>query len=118
MCFCQDTISFRGVLYSGESEQPLVYLETEGRLGEGSQNLFLKAHVQALKQGGDEGPYELRNIKIERWSDEVIPMDVAGKVTGDDFVVEGYRFDDFEDSPYVDPLKQERMRLMQGLSAL
>lgn len=107
-----------GVLYSGESEQPLVYLETEGRLGEGSQNLFLKAHVQALKQGGDEGPYELRNIKIERWSDEVIPMDVAGKVTGDDFVVEGYRFDDFEDSPYVDPLKQERMRLMQGLSAL
>ena len=107
-----------GVLYGGESGQPLIHLEAEGPLSEGSGVLMLKAHIQALKKGGDEGPYELRKIRIERWSDEFIPMDVAGKVPEESYFVEGYQFSDFDDQPYIDPLKKERLRLMQGLSSL
>lgn len=107
-----------GVLYSSVSGQPLIHLEAEGELSEGSDALILKAHIQALKKGGDEGPYELKYIRVERWSDELIPMDVAGKVPEPSYYVEGYQFSDFDDQPYIDPLKKERLQLMQGLSSL
>lgn len=107
-----------GVLYSKESDMPLVYLEAEGALASGAGSLSLKAHIQALKQGGDEGPYELKDIRVERWSDELIQMDVAGKVAAGEYTVEGYSFDEFDDNPYQDPLKEQRIRLLQGLSSL
>jgi hypothetical protein len=107
-----------GILYGGESGKPLVHLEAEGPLADGSDTLTLKAHIQALKKGGDEGPYELRNVRVERWSDEILPLDVAGKVSNDTLLVEGYQFEDFDDQPYIDPLHKERMQIMQGLSSL
>ncbi len=106
-----------GILYSQTTQQPLIHLETEGRLGEGLSTLSLKAHIQALKKGGDEGPYYLDKIRIERWSDEQIPRDVAGKVPPADYTIEGYAFGDYQDVPYLDPLAEERKRLLQGLSS-
>jgi hypothetical protein len=106
------------ILYSAQSHQPLIYLETEGSLASGASTLNLRAHIQALKKGGDEGPYLLEKIRVERWSDEIIPMDVAGQVNQESFAVEGYQFDAFEDIPYIDPLNEERIRLMEGLSSL
>lgn len=105
------------ILYSRTTQSPLIHLETEGQLTEGLSTLTLKAHIKALKKGGDEGPYYLDNIRIERWSDEIIPRDIAGKVTDNDFLVEGYSFNDYEDKPYLDPLAEERQRLIQGLSS-
>jgi len=107
-----------GILYSAQSDQPLIHLETEGPLRSGLSSLSLKAHIQALKKGGDEGPYLLKNIRVERWSDATIPMDVAGQISQDSFTVEGYEFDAFEDIPYIDPLAEERIKLMEGLSSL
>jgi hypothetical protein len=106
-----------GVLYSAKSQQPLIHLETEGPLAEGFGSLNLKAHIQALKKGGDEGPYYLDKIRIERWSDEVIPRDIAGKVDQSEYLVDGYAFKDYEDKTYLDPLAEERKRLLQGLSS-
>ena len=106
-----------GILYSQSSDKPLIHLEAEGPLPEGLGSLQLKAHIQALKKGGDEGPYYLDKIRIERWSDEQIPRDVAGKVPQADYTVEGYSFNDYQDVPYLDPLAEERKRLLQGLSA-
>ncbi|MFT6029207.1 MAG: hypothetical protein ACI8O8_000943 [Oleiphilaceae bacterium] len=106
-----------GVLYSAKSQQPLIHLETEGQLAEGFGSLNLKAHIQALKKGGDEGPYYLDKIRIERWSDEVIPRDIAGKVDQSEYLVDGYDFKDYEDKAYLDPLAEERKRLLQGLSS-
>ncbi|MFT7372037.1 MAG: hypothetical protein ACI9T9_000718, partial [Oleiphilaceae bacterium] len=106
------------ILYSQQSNKPLVHLETEGPLNAGLSSLNLRAHIQALKKGGDEGPYLLKNIRVERWSDEVIQMDIAGQVNQESFTVEGYVFDAFEDIPYIDPLTAERIKLMGGLSSL
>mgnify|MGYP000031644982 FL=1 len=106
------------VLYSAGAGGPLVYLETEGPVEQGVDSLVLHAHVQALKKGGDEGPYQLKEILLERWSDELIPLDLAGKVNPGVYELDGYRFDEFEDLPYIDPLKEERLRLMQGLGSL
>tara|TARA_R110002167_G_scaffold80443_9_gene221201 strand:- start:502 stop:1626 length:1125 start_codon:yes stop_codon:yes gene_type:complete len=105
------------VLYSSKSQQPLIHLETEGKLDEGNSSLSLNAHIQALKKGGDEGPYYLDKIRIERWSDELIPRDVAGKVEQNEYLVDGYSFKDYQDKPYLDPLAEERKRLLQGLSS-
>lgn len=106
------------VLYSAGTGVPLVYLETEGLVEQGVDILVLHAHVQALKKGGDDGPYQLKEILLERWSDEVIPLDLAGKVNPGVYGLDGYRFDEFDDLPYIDPLKEERLRLMQGLGSL
>lgn len=106
-----------GVLFSANSQQPLIHLETEGRLEEGMGSLLLKAHIQALKKAADEGPYFLDSIKIERWSDETIPRDIAGKVDQSEYKVDGYSFHDYEDKPYLDPLAEERKKLLQGLSS-
>ena len=105
------------VLYSTTSGKPLIHLETEGPLSEGLQSLQLKAHIQALKKSDDEGPYYLDKIRIERWSDEIIPRDIAGKVNQDEYKIEGFSFNDYEDKPYLDPLAEERKRLLQGLSS-
>jgi hypothetical protein len=106
-----------GVLYSAKSQQPLIHLETEGPLAEGIASLNLNAHIQALKKGGDEGPYYLDKIRIERWSDDLIPRDIAGKVDQSEYSVDGYSFNDYEDKPYLDPLAEDRKRLLQGLSS-
>tara|TARA_R110001592_G_scaffold359369_2_gene665935 strand:- start:46861 stop:47997 length:1137 start_codon:yes stop_codon:yes gene_type:complete len=106
-----------GVLYSAKSQQALIHLETEGRLTEGFGSLNLNAHIQALKKGGDEGPYYLDKIRIERWSDELIPRDIAGKVDQSEYLVDGYSFKDYENKDYLDPLAEERKRLLQGLSS-
>lgn len=105
------------ILYSAKSEKPLIHLETEGPLSEGLGSLNLKAHIQALKKSDDEGPYYLDKIRIERWSDELIPRDIAGKVNQEEYQVDGYSFNDYEDKPYLDPLAEERKRLLQGLSS-
>src|SRR5690606_35662166 len=99
------------------TDKPLIHLETEGPLSEGLSSLQLKAHIQALKKSGDEGPYYLDKIRIERWSDEQLPRDVAGKVPQADYSVQGYSFNDYLDKPYLDPLAEERKRLIQGLSS-
>lgn len=106
-----------GILYSAKSKQPLIHLETEGRLDGGIVSLNLNAHIQALKKAGDEGPYYLDKIRIERWSDNLIPRDIAGKVDQNEYTVDGYSFNDYEDKPYLDPLAEERKRLLQGLSS-
>lgn len=106
------------ILYSQRSDKPLIHLEAEGKLNSGLSSLNLNAHIQALKKGGDEGPYLLKNIRIERWSDEVIQMDVAGQVGLESYVVEGYSFDSYDDTPYIDPLNAERIKLMEGFSSL
>ena len=106
-----------GILYSAKSQQPLIHLETEGHLAEGIGSLNLNAHIQALKKGGDEGPYYLDKIRIERWSDDLIPRDIAGKADQNEYSVDGYSFNDYEDKPYLDPLAEERKRLLQGLSS-
>tara|TARA_R110001599_G_scaffold214106_1_gene412125 strand:- start:1442 stop:2566 length:1125 start_codon:yes stop_codon:yes gene_type:complete len=106
-----------GVLYSSKSQQALIHLETEGQLAEGISSLNLNAHIQALKKGSDEGPYYLDKIRIERWSDELIPRDISGKVEQSEYFVDGYSFNDYQDKPYLDPLAEERKRLLQGLSS-
>ena len=105
------------ILYSSSTQLPLIHLETEGQLPQGLSSLNLKAHIQALKKNNDEGTYYLENIRIERWSDEIIPRDVAGKVSDNTFLVSAYSFNDYEDKPYLDPLAEERQRLIQGLSS-
>lgn len=106
-----------GILYSAKTQQALIHLEAEGPLAEGINSLNLNAHIQALKKGGDEGPYYLDKVRIERWSDDLVPRDIAGKVDQSEYLVDGYSFNDYEDKPYLDPLAEERRQLLQGLSS-
>ncbi len=107
-----------GILYNADASRPLIHLESEGLLSEGSAQLVLNAHIQALKSMQDDGPYVLSDLRLTRWADEQNPLDMAGKVEDELFIIQGYPFNSYEDKAYVDPLQAERQRLMEGLSQL
>ncbi|WP_369600591.1 hypothetical protein AAIA72_12155 [Hahella sp. SMD15-11] len=60
-------------LYSEQTGEPLVHLESEQRLGAGTREVLLKAHASALRERGDGGPYLLKNIRLIRGAEEGKP---------------------------------------------
>lgn len=105
-------------LYSQNSGKPLVHIESEGLMAEGLDRMVMKAHAEALKASADEGPYLLKDISILRTADENDEYDQAGNSTKMAYVVEGFPFSDYDDTPYQDPLAEERLAFLRELGQL
>lgn len=105
-------------LYSQNSGKALLHIESEGRMAEGLDRMTMKAHAEALKVSADEGPYLLKDFSIVRTADENDEHDQAGNSTQVYYIVEGFPFSDYDDTPYQDPLAEERLAFLRELGQL
>ncbi len=108
----------QAVLADLQTGQPLVQLQGEGRLQQGNDILTLRAHVQALKAVGSEGPYLLRTIRSYRGAEVGESFDKPAANLTQSYEIPGYSFDRYEDSQYVDPLAQERAEFLRELGGV
>nr|WP_136250559.1 hypothetical protein [Ningiella ruwaisensis] len=106
------------VLYDQSGKKPLVQLQQEARLGEGEQEMVLKAHIQALKFHLDEGPYILKHLQIRRGAEEGESVDQQGNSQSQAYEIDAFSFDRYEDKPYRNELAQEREAFLRRLSSV
>ena len=95
--------------------QPLIALQTEGRMTRGNGRLVAKAHIQALKETGSQGPYLLTDIKAYRGAERGEQFDVPASSVRQQYTVEGYSFSEYADEKFEDPLTQERVEFLNEL---
>ncbi len=106
------------ILDDAESGQPLVQLQTEGRLQFGNGVLTLKAHIHALMDAGSAGPYRLRVVNTFRAGTFNETRDVAATVSRPfGYDVQGAPFEQYDDIAFVDPEVQERIEFLQQLGS-
>jgi len=104
------------ILDDAETGQPLVQLQTEGRMQLGNGVLTLKAHIHALMDAGSAGPYRLRVVNTFRAGTFEESGDVAATVSQPfGYELEGVPFSQYEDTPFVDPEVQERIEFLEQL---
>lgn len=96
----------QGNLYDIASDQPLVHLTAEDSLAGNAGMLTLKAHIAALKAAGSEGPYELRDLQLRRLPSEPDYVTEFGRIMQPTFKVDGFRFADYQDKPYINEKAQ------------
>ena len=105
------------ILEDASSGRPLVQLQTEGRMKSGNDIMLLRAHQQALKDAGSQGPYNLRVRNAFRGAEpsEVADTPVALPLTG--FGLPAVAFSEYEDVQYTDPDVQQRIDFLKGLGS-
>jgi len=106
------------ILSDQETGRPLITIQTEGRMDQGNGSLLAKAHIQALKESGSEGPYILKNIKAHRGAERGEQFDTPASTIQPQFTVTGYSFSEFQDEEYQDPLAQERVDFLRSLGQI
>jgi hypothetical protein len=90
----------KGNLYDAASGRPLVHLRAEGMLESSAGVLVLKAHIAALKKAGSEGPYELRDLGLQRMPSEPDYITEHGRIGQEVFPIDSFRFNNYSDQPY------------------
>ena len=103
------------ILDDATSARPLIQLQTEGRMKSGNDVLILRAHQQALKDAGSQGPYTLRirNAFRGAQANEVADTPVAIPSTG--FGLPGVEFSEYADVQYSDAEIQQRIEFLRSL---
>jgi hypothetical protein len=105
-------------LFSANTGLPVAHLEGQGRMNNPKERLFLDAHVSALQISGDEGPYILKNLSITRAAEDNEDYDLAGMSINEEWPIDGFHFDSYDQTPYVDELAQERTEFLRKLGQL
>ncbi len=106
------------VLKDQQTGKPLIALQTEGIMRQGNGQLVAKAHIQALKEAGSEGPYLLTNIKAYRGAERGEKFDVPASTVRNQYKIGVYQFTEYNDEAYQDPLVQERVEFLNQLGSL
>ncbi|MBF0240534.1 MAG: hypothetical protein HQM12_22770 [SAR324 cluster bacterium] len=101
-------------LFSQTTDQPLVHIQGHERIEGSSGTVILKAHIAALKERQDAGPYVLKTFLIYRHS-ETGGADEPGNTSGAVFTVPGHSFNEYEDVPYSDQGEQEKLKRMNQI---
>jgi len=103
------------ILDDANSSRPLVQLQAEGRMSSGNDVLILKAHQQALKDAGSQGPYNVRVRSAFRGanSNEIADTPVSLPITP--FGIPGVPFSEYDDVQYSDSEVQQRIEFLRGL---
>ena len=106
------------LLQDQKTGQPLIALQTEGRMTLGNGQVVAQAHIQALKEAGSEGPYILTNIKAYRGAEQGEQFDVPASSVKSQFEIAAQPFSSYEDQAFEDPLAQERVEFLKELGNL
>lgn len=102
-------------LDDADSGRPLLALQAEGQLNEGNARLILKAHHQALKDAGSEGPYILRIARSFRGARPGEGNDVPTAISKPAYEIPAFAFAGYADIPYSDPEVEERLEALRSL---
>ena len=81
----------------------------------GNGRLIAKAHIQALKETGSQGPYLLTDVKAYRGAERGEQFDVPASSVRPQYIIEGYSFSEYIDEKFEDPLTQERVEFLNEL---
>ncbi|ABC28830.1 hypothetical protein HCH_01996 [Hahella chejuensis KCTC 2396] len=106
------------ILYSADAAEPLVHLSAQEDIQVENGLAYLRAHIAALKQKGDAGPYRLRDISLTRMPAPPTYQTEYGSVAQSSFAVNGFPFSDYDDVPYVDEDAQKRLEFLRQLGSV
>ncbi|MDG9671616.1 hypothetical protein ONV78_28025 [Hahella sp. CR1] len=106
------------ILYSADANEPLVHLSAQEEIQVENGLVYLRAHIAALKQKGDAGPYRLRDISLTRMPAPPTYQTEYGSVAKASFAVNGFPFSDYDDVPYVDEDAQKRLEFLRQLGSV
>jgi hypothetical protein len=99
-------------LYAVKSNKPLVHLSVQQELQSSNGLMQLKAHIAALKVGGDPGPYRLQDISLMRMPSAPDFTSEHGSSSQTSYPVNGYAFEEYDDRLYVDEEAIERLEFL------
>ncbi|WLQ11346.1 hypothetical protein O5O45_16495 [Hahella aquimaris] len=106
------------ILYSAGASEPLVHLSAQEDIQVENGLVYLRAHIAALKQKGDAGPYRLQDISLTRMPAPPTYQTEYGSVAKASFAVNGFPFSDYDDVPYVDEDAQKRLEFLRQLGSV
>lgn len=101
-----------GNLYS-TSGQPLVHLEAQTQMSQFNNTAKLRVHRVALQAKGDAGPYLLKDLMLRKLPDKPGDRTLFGPTDKKSFQVQGFPFSDYSQDPYVDPMRQARLKFFR-----
>lgn len=107
----------RANLYDGTTGTPLVHLRAEQDVDSTTETLVLKAHISALKHGGSEGPYELKDLSLQRLPSKPDFITEFGRVDQMTVPVEGFSFSEYQDKPFIDEKAQRIAKELRRLGS-
>ncbi|MFD2166235.1 hypothetical protein ACFSJY_08125 [Thalassotalea euphylliae] len=105
-----------GNLYEQQTNKPLIHLTAEGEMSSLNNKLSLKAHIDALKVSGLEGPYYLADIDITRSAAIGESFDLKGRALESRYHIDRVDFSTFSNIPHHDPHDKERIRVMKAIA--
>lgn len=106
------------VLQDAVGGKPLLRLQAEGAMTESNNFMTMRAHIQALKESGSEGPYLLTNITGYRGAERGESLDTPISSAQQNYQIQGYRFDLYDDVEFEDELATERLEFLTKLGTV
>lgn len=107
----------KGNLYDAATGEPLVHLRAEGNLESSNGVLVLRAHIAALKKAGSEGPYELKDLGLQRLPSEPDYITEYGQIEQDVFSITAFSFKLYSDQPYRNEKTQRIAKELRRLGS-
>ncbi len=104
-------------LDDAQSNKALLSLQAEGKMREGNDELVLKAHHQALKDAGSQGPYQLRIMRSFRGAKPGESNDVPTAISQQQYDIPDFAFDGYADLPYSDLMVERRIKALMSLGS-
>ena len=104
-------------LYDAATGEPLVHLRAEGSLESSNGVLVLRAHIAALKKAGSEGPYELKDLGLQRLPSEPDYITEYGHIEQDVFSITAFSFKLYSDQPYRNEKTQRIAKELRRLGS-
>jgi len=102
-----------GNLYT-QAGRPIVHIEHETEMSGADSEAELRVHRQALEAAGDEGPYELGNLRIRQLPAQPGDRTRFGPEVEERFEVQGFAFDRYSDEQYSDPMREARLEFLRN----
>ena len=92
-------------------------LRAEGSLESSNGVLVLRAHIAALKKAGSEGPYELKDLGLQRLPSEPDYITEYGHIEQDVFSITAFSFKLYSDQPYRNEKTQRIAKELRRLGS-
>ncbi|OZG72325.1 hypothetical protein BTA51_16460 [Hahella sp. CCB-MM4] len=105
-------------LYSADTDQPLIHLTAQQEIRSSRGIIPLRAHISALKQQGNSGPYILKDLMLARMPSPPTYTTEYGHTSQESYAVTGHDFDEYDDVPYVDEEAQKRLEFLRQLGSV
>ena len=103
------------VLFSATTQKPLVHLEGKARLNVNNDTVSLKAHADALQVSGDEGPYQLQHVYVEKMPGPPDYASAYGKSSDAVYPIAAQSFEQYADVRHEDPSAQRSLEFLNKM---